>query len=142
MSISPPAGNFFFAILFAIYFFAIFFYYFHTKKKKEKNRFCGRTTGHNFDHPLDRKQTFFKKWLGETLDVILLLSYFFYECFTYGGDLVVGHADSRLHEMVGFTHHLHVAVLDTVMNHLHKVTGSLLTNLTDKDMALILDIGM
>ena len=27
------------------------------KKKEKKN--CGRPTGHNFGHPLDRKQTFF-----------------------------------------------------------------------------------
>ena len=29
------------------------------KRKKIKKRFCGRPTGHNFGHPLDRKQTSF-----------------------------------------------------------------------------------
>ena len=32
----------------------------YQKKKKGKKEFCDRPTGHNFGHPLDRKQTFFK----------------------------------------------------------------------------------
>ena len=33
--------------------------------KHGRKRFCGRPTGHNFGHPLDRKQTFFKGGLKD-----------------------------------------------------------------------------
>ena len=50
----PTAGNFLVAI-FAIIIFI--------QKKTEKRKICGRLTGHNLSHPLDRKQTFFKRGL-------------------------------------------------------------------------------
>ena len=40
-------------------YFDVFFHYFLTKKTKQFFD-CGRPTGHNFGHPLYRKQTFFK----------------------------------------------------------------------------------
>ena len=53
-----------------IYFFQYYFYYFLTKKKEKqkKRRFSVRPTGHNFGHPLYRKQTFFKGGLTGVLD--------------------------------------------------------------------------
>ena len=42
----------------------LYFLFSHTKKKTKKKkirkkRFCVRLTGHNFDHLLEKKQTFF-----------------------------------------------------------------------------------
>ena len=53
--------TFFFNFSFFFFFFSKSGQYFPTKpkKKKEKKRKnCGRPTGHNYGHPLDRKQTF------------------------------------------------------------------------------------
>ena len=41
-------------------FFSILFSLFSCQKKTEKKQFCGRPTGHNFSHPLDRKHIFLK----------------------------------------------------------------------------------
>ena len=51
------------------------------KKKTGKKGFCGRPTGHNFDYPLDRKQTFFLGWPGVCIAYsfvydVLLTTYF------------------------------------------------------------------
>ena len=35
---------------------------------KEKKKNCGRATGHNFCHPLDRRQTFFLGWPDPSCD--------------------------------------------------------------------------
>ena len=40
------------------------------------------------------------------------------------GHLVVGHAEPDVHERVGLGQHLHVAVLDAVVDHLHVVAGT------------------
>ena len=49
-------------------FFQHFLHHFYTEKKifKKKRRFCGLPTGHNYGHPVDRKQTFFKGGLMPT----------------------------------------------------------------------------
>ena len=55
-------GLFFSFLNFFFFFFHIIFYYFSQKKTQkkttEKNN-CGRPTGHDLSHPLNRKQTFF-----------------------------------------------------------------------------------
>ena len=65
---SADWGLFFSFLQFFVFFFHIIFSYFspppppQKKKNGEKNgekNNCGRPTGHNFSHPLDRKQTFF-----------------------------------------------------------------------------------
>ena len=55
-------GNFFFFFfsIFQVQFFSIFSpKNTHTQRREKKRTFSGRPTGHNFGHPLDRKQTFF-----------------------------------------------------------------------------------
>ena len=59
VSILPRTGNFFvcghFCNVFVVKNCIIFFH--------KKRGFCGHPTDHNFSHPLDRKQTFFKSGL-------------------------------------------------------------------------------
>ena len=48
------------------------------KKYIEKKKFCGLPTGHNYGHPVDRKQTFFKgglKGIEYTCGVYTLVKY-------------------------------------------------------------------
>ena len=40
------------------------------EKKRKKRRFCGRPTGHNFGHPLHRKQTLFKGGLRQRVSKV------------------------------------------------------------------------
>ena len=47
----------------------------------------------------------------------------------YLADFVVGHPNHLPQHVVCFTDELHVAVLDPVVNHLHEVTGALVSYL-------------
>jgi len=49
---------------------------------------------------------------------------------TYIADLVIGHAKCLLHQMIRFTDQLHVSILDAIVNHFHKVTGTFRSHLT------------
>ena len=66
MRILVPTGNYFFNFQFFLSFFSFKIVgTLLTKKKREKDKkkkkvFCLRPSGHNFGHPLDRKQTSFK----------------------------------------------------------------------------------
>ena len=76
MAIFVPTENFFFQ--FSFFFFSKVSIIFLLKKKKrgKKERNCGRPSGHNFGHPLYRKQTFFKGWpylIGCTLCDLLYI---------------------------------------------------------------------
>ena len=42
--------------------------------------------------------------------------------------LLVGHAEPFLHHLIGFTDHLHVAVFNAIVHHLHKVAGAAFAN--------------
>ena len=52
-------GTFFFILPF-LFFLSKISIFSYKKKEEGKKRYCGRLTGHNCGHPLDRKQTFFK----------------------------------------------------------------------------------
>ena len=58
-----------------LFFFANFIFFWlkfhHFLQKKKKN--CGRPTGHNFGHPLDRKQTFFLRVAPGSYTIIYLV---------------------------------------------------------------------
>ena len=66
MSLIGPTGNFFFQFPIKKKKRSKIFSFSLTKKKLEekKERNCGRPSSHNFGHPLDRKQTFFKGGLS------------------------------------------------------------------------------
>lgn len=49
---------------------------------------------------------------------------------THLGHLLVPHAQNVLHQVVSLADELHVAVLDPVMHHLHKVTSPLVSHLS------------
>ena len=59
MTLLLQNGSFFFFIWPIYLFFFVKISSFSYKNKNEKKKNCGRPTGHNFGHPLHRKQTFF-----------------------------------------------------------------------------------
>ena len=60
--------------LFFLLFFGLKNFNIFSPNNNNKKRYCGRPTGHNFGHPLDRKQTFFKGGLMYAQDVNSQLS--------------------------------------------------------------------
>ena len=59
---------------FFIQFFFQRFQYFSYPKKKGKKRICGHPSGHNFGHPLDRKETSFYWWSCADFPIPYLVS--------------------------------------------------------------------
>ena len=51
--------------------------------------------------------------------------------------LGVGHAEPLRHHLVGLADHLHVAILDAVVDHLHEMAGAILANPVAAGFALI-----
>ena len=52
---------------------------------------------------------------------------------TYTSHFFGRHTQQILHHVVRFADELHVSVLNTVVNHLHEVTGSLITDLRSEE---------
>lgn len=53
--------------------------------------------------------------------------------------LIMIHTQHIFHQVVGFTDQLHVAVLNAVMDHLYKVSRTLVTNLSVKSNQPVTD---
>ena len=48
---------------------------------------------------------------------------------THLGHLIMVHTQNILHQMIGLTNQLHVTVLDAIMDHFHKMTCTVISNL-------------
>ena len=82
MTTKGPTGNLFFPFCnFPLFVDIILTIFLSKKKKNGKKRFCGRPTGHNSGHPLNRKQTlFFKGGLRIIFKIKLILRLGKYAC--------------------------------------------------------------